>query len=82
MFQASNADIVSHSVLTDVIQTSYRTEVFVPVNCEVGIETYYCSVAAFNQEGVGPRSQAVEAVFPCSVDGKYWLKVTTYITRT
>ncbi len=69
-FEASGSNIVSHSVFVDMIQQSYSADVFVPVNCEVGIKSYMCSVAAFNREGEGPRSQALETLIPCNFNGK------------
>ena len=64
-------DIVSHVVFNDRRQTSYSADVFVPVNCDVGIEAYMCSVAAFNMEGEGPRSQALETLLPCNLNGVF-----------
>lgn len=69
-FAATDADIVSHSILNSQIQQIYSAEVFLPVNCDVRIPSYSCAVAAFNEEGEGPRSPTVETLLPCDFTSK------------
>jgi len=58
--------ILRRSVFTSTIQESYSIEVYLPTNCESTVRDYSCFVMAFNDIGVGPRSENISANLPCN----------------
>lgn len=74
--------VVNSSLFTSAVQDSYSLTIFMPANCESTIKFYACSVAAFNEIGVGPRSENISAYLPCNIGKSNLIKLFLFDKTT